>query len=300
MIDNQGNNLIFTGGAPRSGTTLLQRILDVNNEIYAGPEFNRLPMIVKLRERMLQSYDIGRSDCYFTNRASIDQHIKSFVIGIFNETLSIKNKNKLSEKSPENTLYFDELGMLFPQAMFIRMVRDPADVVQSLMNVRANALKKGLRPSGLYKSFEKAIEAILPYYKEANSIRSREYRITYIDLVNDTENVVKGLCSFLNVPFDKKMLRPSDFDHDSDKVYDDVWYSNKRLKDVVGFRPSRIKLTEFQKAYVRYRFRNTDLFKWLDLPVESHFGFRIEKVKNRLTDDFQLMKEILESRIGKR
>lgn len=48
-----GKRYILVGGAPRSGTTLLQNILDSHPDIVGGPEFMHLRDFVELRKTLV-------------------------------------------------------------------------------------------------------------------------------------------------------------------------------------------------------------------------------------------------------
>jgi Sulfotransferase family len=61
--------IVFVGGSPRSGTTLIQQLLNYHPAVYGGPEFDFVPEIADLFRRMRQSIRSGRID-NFLNEAS--------------------------------------------------------------------------------------------------------------------------------------------------------------------------------------------------------------------------------------
>ena len=54
------SRIVFVGGSPRSGTTLVQRVLNHHPKIYGGPEFDFIPDIAELYQRMRDSIRSGR------------------------------------------------------------------------------------------------------------------------------------------------------------------------------------------------------------------------------------------------
>lgn len=51
MKGQKGERLIFTGGAARSGTTLVQNILDSHPDIVGGPEFLHLEDLMAFKKK---------------------------------------------------------------------------------------------------------------------------------------------------------------------------------------------------------------------------------------------------------
>ena len=59
---SRGKRFVFIGGSPRSGTTLVQNILDSHPVICGGPEFHHLPDIMNLRKALRDSIAKGWID----------------------------------------------------------------------------------------------------------------------------------------------------------------------------------------------------------------------------------------------
>ncbi|NIA09336.1 MAG: hypothetical protein GWP10_06315 [Nitrospiraceae bacterium] len=119
MVDpNRGKRLIFVGGAPRSGTTLVQNMLDSHPDILGGPEFLHIPHIINLRKGLQHSIEREWIDLI----CSYDDVDKAICLLIECLLLPLADRHGckfLSEKTPENVLVFSELISLFPGARFI-------------------------------------------------------------------------------------------------------------------------------------------------------------------------------------
>ena len=55
----RGNKFIFVGGAGRSGTTMVQNVLDSHPDIIGGPQFRNIPDIIDLRKKLHELMEIG-------------------------------------------------------------------------------------------------------------------------------------------------------------------------------------------------------------------------------------------------
>ena len=144
MTGIAGGRLLFVGGAPRSGTTLLQNMLDSHPEIAAGPEFDLSEKIIELRNLLQLKIANGRIDSYL-GKADADRAVAGFIEEMLLPYADRKGCRLLSEKTPANVMIFKELLEIFPAAKMIFCVRDPRAVVSSLMMVRKKAIRRNGR-----------------------------------------------------------------------------------------------------------------------------------------------------------
>src|SRR5262245_2335183 len=77
----QGERLIFVGGPPRSGTTLVQNMLDCHGEIYGGPEFLHIPDIVQVRTLLHRSI-AHKSIDLFCSYEQVDKMTAAWIEGL--------------------------------------------------------------------------------------------------------------------------------------------------------------------------------------------------------------------------
>jgi len=224
-VSGRGKRLIFVGGSPRSGTTLVQNILDSHPQICGGPEFDNVPNIVTLRNMMLNSLERGRTDV-FMDKSTLDGRIADLIEGFLLPYADRRQRPLVSEKTPWNVLAFAELLQLFPAARLVFCVRDPRAVVGSMLRVGERAKSK----QHDHPAFTVDINAAIATVRQCNDAgfkvvpHERVFVAKYEELVAQPEAQIRRLCGFLGVPWSETMLHPERVNHDGDKTLDDVWY----------------------------------------------------------------------------
>ena len=128
-----GSGLIFAGGAPRSGLTLLRCVLNAHPEIFCGPDSGVMPSLAlqwghiasNLGELHEKHFALGHSDV---------KHIFARAIWrLLADAATQRGQPVVVEKSPLNIVAFETLAAILPKAKFIHVVRDGRDVVASLL-----------------------------------------------------------------------------------------------------------------------------------------------------------------------
>ena len=97
-VDFDSSKIFFIGGAPRSGTTLMQRILTSHSLVFGGPEFDLIPSVMKLRNMFHASVDAGRIS-EFLDHDNVDEifeskdnnRINDFINTIISENVDMQN-----------------------------------------------------------------------------------------------------------------------------------------------------------------------------------------------------------------
>lgn len=205
----------FVGGVPRSGTSLVQKILDLHTAVYAGPELSILPELMRTYRQLSSIIESGKVRMVLDlDRARSAYY--DFVLALFRDRVERERPRMISEKSPSNLLAFGPLAEVFRQARFIWVVRDPRDVVCSFRAVQKRSRAAGASVQlgrslysdvRLIRNYHRAGEAFLAKYPERVRV------VHYEDLVTRPSNEAAALCSFLGLEFQEEMLlteRPND------------------------------------------------------------------------------------------
>jgi len=207
----------------RSGTNLLRAILSTHSQISSPPPFGMIDVMarspykyfgegkedhfdalvgdaVKLTQIHLNPWDI---EC---NLEDVKKRVKnqSFweLFKVLNDRYAeSENKNYWFSKEAGLFKVIYQLAMHMPQAKFVHMVRDPRDVVASMLDGdlhEHNAYNAARRWRDEQVSCLNALSDPL--------ISNRIFKIRYEDLISDSEASVRSIMDFLCVPFEAKQL----------------------------------------------------------------------------------------------
>ncbi|OWK38565.1 sulfotransferase family protein [Fimbriiglobus ruber] len=207
----KGERLVFVGGAPRSGTTLFQLILDSHPRVFGGPEFDCLPNIAHAWRRVVDALDAGRITAFCT-RDQIDTCFGTLVENLLLPAADARGADVLCEKTPFNVLVFSFLLEMLPRSRGVHVVRDPRAVVSSMLAVGARSRAKGAPTPDFVETVGAAVrftrQCLDSGFAAAERFPDRLLTIQYESLVADPANEIKRVCGFLGVEFDDRMLAP--------------------------------------------------------------------------------------------
>ena len=124
--------LIFVGGMPRSGTTLMRVMMDAHPDIRCGEETRVIPRILGMRTQWEKSaVEKKRLEEAGVTNEVMDSAVRAFILEIIAKhgvpAPRLCNKDPFTLKS---TVY---LSKQFPNAKFLLMVRDGRAVIHSII-----------------------------------------------------------------------------------------------------------------------------------------------------------------------
>jgi len=220
---------IFIVGCPRSGTTLLQRIVEANSQVAMVPELfwvtdqvrskGGLKLQQPLTEQMVFGLiehrrfpQLGMSPTDFRNLFSSGSSFGDFVSAIFDSYGNQKRKRFVGNKTPDYVQNISELHARWPAARFVHLIRDGRDVSLSIMN-----WKKADRTTGRYIPFQQdPLSTTALYWKRKVMLGQQAgralppelyYEMRYESLIRDIETECRNLCNFLQIPHEDGMTR---------------------------------------------------------------------------------------------
>src|SRR5262245_32654294 len=143
------NPYLFVVGCPRSGTTLLQRMLDAHPQLAVANDSHFIPRvfrkldaagdvpltteIIAAVENYHRFYRLGLSHELVERAAATAGTYSQFVAALYTEFAGMCGKQLGGEKTPDYVRHVTLLHRLFPQAKFIHIIRDGRDVMLSTL-----------------------------------------------------------------------------------------------------------------------------------------------------------------------
>ncbi|HEV7519331.1 MAG TPA: sulfotransferase [Thermoanaerobaculia bacterium] len=212
----------------RAGSTLLRFILDTHPDIYCPPELflgqaahSLAIFLCGLEGR--NSYFEAEGKIYVTD--SMAETLRTLISDRLSAHTARRGKRLWCEKTPQNVLHLKLLDILFPRAKHICLHRHCLDVVASALQLawRISAIQRFI-----YSSSGHAVTGTIRWWCEMTRTMleferthpDRCCRLRYEDLVEDPGRVLAPLFSFLEVPWEEKVLQ-SVFSTQHDHGYED-------------------------------------------------------------------------------
>ena len=258
-----GPQPLFIVGFPRSGTTMVEQTLSAHPKIAAGDELTMINDITGLMPRMLNSplaYPEALSDLWMGDQREGLDNLRDFYLQRARQLgLTDGGVKWFTDKMPLNETHLGLIGLLFPEAPIIHVLRHPLDVVTSVFS---NHLTHGFYCANGLETIAKhyvLIADLIEHYRINMTLRYLPVR--YEDVVEDQETHVRRMLSFIGTNFDKACLK---------------FHENKRYARTASYAQVTEKL--YDSSRYRYRRYLKELRPVIPIlePVIMRLGYRID------------------------
>ena len=201
------DRVVFVVGSPRSGSTMLARMIGSHSQIYGRPEPHLLTPLAHLgyyanvekapydhilaAESVQQFVDDlpgGEDDYVDACRAYSDT--------LYRRMLATKpGKDLFLDKTPANSLIFDFMAKVYPTAKYIVLTRHPLAIFSSFAESFFDSDYQAAH------DYNPILSRYVPAL--AKALRTREvpiYHVVYEELVAEPERILAEIFEFLGVP----------------------------------------------------------------------------------------------------
>jgi Sulfotransferase family len=250
---------LFVIGMWRSGTSALYALLNQHPQIallfegdlrLLSSRFVASQSATKLVTRW--NFWNGAARRHNIEAASLPSRIRDVEEGMeatYRAFAASKGASIGGEKSPN---YYDRLIQLseeFPGARFLIIWRNPMNVCASILSARDACFWFGRKGMVL-----RALLGFRRMKQQVDELLRRDvplHQIHYEELVGDTEGVMRGICRFLDIPFDPKMTSLDGADVSA--IYAEEHHSGVR-RESIHLKPERTYLipADIRRKVKRY------------------------------------------------
>uniref|UniRef100_A0A8C5LWX4 Protein-tyrosine sulfotransferase n=1 Tax=Leptobrachium leishanense TaxID=445787 RepID=A0A8C5LWX4_9ANUR len=196
--------LIFIGGVPRSGTTLMRAMLDAHPDVRCGEETRIIPRILAMRQAWSKSgSEKMRLDEAGVTDLVMDSAVQAFILEIIAKhgepAKLLCNKDPFTLKS---SVY---LSKLFPNSKFLLMIRDGRASVHSMITRKITIAGFDLNSyRDCLTKWNKAIEIM---YAQCLEIGQKKcLPVYYEQLVLHPKQTMRAIIEFLGIPWNEAVL----------------------------------------------------------------------------------------------
>lgn len=213
MNSEEGDRLIFLVSQPRTGSTLLQRILGQSQDIHTSSE-------AWVLLRPLWGISTGRVPGTASYDSAIAQSaLEEFIAGLpdgitdyyrgcalmysylYKKSLQDSGRQFYLDKTPRYYTILREIAQVFPKAKFIILARNPLAVMESILRTYLK-----LEWAQLYRHRGDLLIAPQALIDARDSLGERALYVNYEALIANPTEIVGRICSFLGVRFDERMI----------------------------------------------------------------------------------------------
>ena len=221
------NPYLFVTGCTRSGTTLLQRMLDSHPQLAVANDTHLIPSALFGKKAdsktaltpalfgQVVGYKrfpaLGIDPAAASEHAARSATVAGFVAALLDDYATGRHKPIAGEKDPEYVRRLPLIHRLFPDARVIHIIRDGRDVALSTLDWVTP--QRFLGRLSLWKEEPIAVCALWWQRQVSAGIKggrllgTRYLEVRYEQLVENPETVLRDICRFLDIDYSSAMVR---------------------------------------------------------------------------------------------
>ncbi|MCP4330909.1 MAG: tetratricopeptide repeat protein [Alphaproteobacteria bacterium] len=198
---------VFVVGMPRSGTTLVERILDRHPDITGAGELEQMRQI-----ELFMNLDLGTAQDYpkcvpQLDIANAHKQARTY-LGRLDEI--DPNAARIVDKMPDNFARIGLIALLFPNAKVIHVQRDPIDTCLSCFLQFFQETQVYMWDQRNIANFYRAYRRYMDHWQAVRPLEILD--VQYEDLIADPETVSRRMIAHTGLDWDDRCLEPQKSD----------------------------------------------------------------------------------------
>jgi len=207
-------------GVRRSGTTLLRVMLDRHSELAVPDESYFVPQLADRHLRHVDPDefvdDLRRIDTLAEWKVPLDSvrarlsermPIGAAIGTVYAVYAEEQGKRRWGDKTPMYMQNLRLLDRLFPDALFVHLIRDGRNAATSFLSLPEGIVTENWMhpndPAGFACQWRTEVKAARRLGHRVG--RARYLEVRYEELVDDVEGVLRGICRFSRLPYEPGM-----------------------------------------------------------------------------------------------
>ncbi len=202
---------IFLFSLPRTGSTLLQKVLMSHKDIASVAEpWLLLPFCYAYKKTGIFSeyshqHSFNATEDFINNLPNKEHDYYndlSIFINSLYEKQCLKGEKYFLDKTPRYYNIIPEIHKIFPNAKFVFLFRNPVNILASMITTwtKNNRLKI---LHAIHNDLYYGLKALSYGYE---LLKEKSYSLKYEDFVSNPQKYTKEICEYLNVDYDKTMI----------------------------------------------------------------------------------------------
>ncbi|RMD95403.1 MAG: hypothetical protein D6813_00460 [Calditrichaeota bacterium] len=255
----KNESMIFIFSAPRSGSTLLRLMLSRHPSLFCPPELGLLTFdsvqawfdnqlktfskeVVLHNLKICTGLDHESCQKLLTKTSSKSGSIQDF----YKLIQDYAGTRTLVDKTPGYAMDINTLmkaEQFFENPKYIYLVRHPYSVIESFVRNRFEKLlcEEEVDPYWFAEKVWLTCNYNIQLFSQNIDV-NRFYKVTYETLVSQPEKVLRGLCEFLQIDFDERLLQPYEGDQMVAGIGDPDVFQHDKIDANLGEKWKTIRL----------------------------------------------------------
>lgn len=202
-----GGGLALLTSHPRSGTTLLEQVLDSHPGMTSADELQVMSDIVYAGlGRNAQPDESVPDTLDRATVADLSSLRQAYWMGMEGALRQPIGQRMLLDKNPELTMLLPVVARVFPEMRVLFAVRDPRDVVISCFVQQLPLNPVSVHYLTLESTAKKYATSMRAWFKIREMLKNPWIEIRYEDMVGDLEGQARKALDFLGLPWDDVVL----------------------------------------------------------------------------------------------